>query len=30
MKIEMLDIDDISKNIKLTDNDDFKIIFTNI
>jgi hypothetical protein len=26
----MLDIDDISKNIKLTDNDDFKIIFTNI
>ncbi|MDD2907543.1 MAG: DUF2202 domain-containing protein [Candidatus Gracilibacteria bacterium] len=30
IKIEMLDIDDISKTIKNTDNDDLKIVFTNI
>lgn len=30
IKIEMMDIEDISKTIKSTDNDDFKIIFTNI
>ena len=30
VKIEMLDINDISKTIATTDNDDLKIIFTNI
>ena len=30
LKVEMLDIDDISKTIKLTDNEDLKIVFLNI
>ncbi|MDD5213014.1 MAG: DUF2202 domain-containing protein [Candidatus Gracilibacteria bacterium] len=30
LKVEMLDIDDITKTIKSTDNNDFKIVFTNI
>lgn len=30
VKIEILDIDDIADTIKTSDNDDFKIIFTNI
>jgi hypothetical protein len=30
VKIEILDIDDITKTIKSTDNDDIKIVFTNI
>lgn len=30
VKIELLDIDDIAETIRTTDNDDFKIIFTNI
>lgn len=30
VKIELLDIDDIAETIRTTDNDDFKIMFTNI
>ncbi len=30
LKVEMLDIDDIKKTIKSTDNNDLKIVFTNI
>ena len=30
IKIEMLDIEDIAETIRTTDNDDFKIMFTNI
>lgn len=30
LKVEMLDIDDITKTIKSTDNNDLKIVFTNI
>jgi hypothetical protein len=30
LKVEMLDIEDITKTIKMTDNDDLKLVFANI
>jgi hypothetical protein len=30
IQVEILDIEDIEEAIKRTDNDDFKVVFTNI